>query len=224
MTFPFANNLVSVTGRPSQECYIFSNRLLYYPAFLGLVSSIPTPLSLRTSFSLLRRIDSLSLVKEPLRFRLLSPSWPEPPSSEPDQLGWPSPGGPMFWFLHDVVKHNYPALIANVIIKNIFPHGAADVQWNIWWYLLLFCTFYRSKLLFMCSGQDFFVKWFSLSVFPLLKIARRLRRNREGSGECRMVWKSRVTQNVVKFILTYNIFPSAVFRNWCLGDIKDLML
>lgn len=45
-------------------------------------------------------------------------------------------------------------------------------------YLLLFCTFYRSKLLFVCSGQDLFVKGFSLSVFPLLQIARCLRENK----------------------------------------------
>lgn len=63
-----------------------------YPAFLGLISSISTPLSFRTSFSLLLRIDSLSLVKEPLRFRLLSPSCPELASSAPDQVGRPSPG------------------------------------------------------------------------------------------------------------------------------------
>lgn len=63
----------------------------HYPAFLGVVSSIPTPFSLRTSFSLLLRIDSLSLVKEPLRFRLLSPSCPQPVSSALDQLGRPSP-------------------------------------------------------------------------------------------------------------------------------------
>ena len=153
----------------SRRCYTFSNRIFYYPAFLGLVSSIPTPLSLRTSFSLLRRIDSLSLVKEPLRLRLLSPSSPEPPSSAPDQLGWPSPEEPMNWFLHDVVK-TQPSWS--------FPHGATEMaspQQNTWWDLLLFCTFYRSKLLFMCSGQDLFVKWFSLSVFPLLQVARCLR-------------------------------------------------
>ncbi|MEQ2174780.1 hypothetical protein GOODEAATRI_011395, partial [Goodea atripinnis] len=64
--------------------------LEYYPAFLGVISSIPTPFSLRTSFSLLRRIDSLSLVKELLRF---SPSCVELPSSTLDQRGRPSPGG-----------------------------------------------------------------------------------------------------------------------------------
>ncbi|PWA25545.1 hypothetical protein CCH79_00019883, partial [Gambusia affinis] len=59
-----------------------------YPAFLGVISSIPTPFSLRTSFSLLRRIDSRSLVKELLRF---SPSCAAPPSSMLDQRGRPSP-------------------------------------------------------------------------------------------------------------------------------------
>ncbi|KAG7252696.1 hypothetical protein CRUP_033654 [Coryphaenoides rupestris] len=60
--------------------------------FLGAASSwAPTPFSLRTSFSLLRRMDSRSLVKEPL---LLRPPAPPPrPSSDPAQLARPSPGG-----------------------------------------------------------------------------------------------------------------------------------
>lgn len=67
-------------------------RWLPYPGFLGAGSSTSTPLSLRTSFSLLLRIDSLSLVKEPLRLRELSPSSLEPPpSSAPAQVGRPSP-------------------------------------------------------------------------------------------------------------------------------------
>lgn len=47
-----------------------------YPGFLGSLSrdELP-PFSLRTSFSLLRRIDARSLLKEPLLFREPEPSW-----------------------------------------------------------------------------------------------------------------------------------------------------
>lgn len=47
-----------------------------YPGFLGSLSrDEPPPFSLRTSFSLLRRIDARSLLKEPLLFREPEPSW-----------------------------------------------------------------------------------------------------------------------------------------------------
>lgn len=47
-----------------------------YPGFLGSLSRVePPPFSLRTSFSLLRRIDARSLLKEPLLFREPEPSW-----------------------------------------------------------------------------------------------------------------------------------------------------
>lgn len=48
-----------------------------YPGFLGSFSRTPPPLSLRTSFSLLRRIEARSLLKEPLRFREPEPSCEE---------------------------------------------------------------------------------------------------------------------------------------------------
>ncbi len=47
-----------------------------YPGFLGSLSrDEPPPFSLRTSFSLLRRIDARSLLKEPLLLREPEPSW-----------------------------------------------------------------------------------------------------------------------------------------------------
>lgn len=47
-----------------------------YPGFLGSLSrDEPPPFSLRTSFSLLRRIDARSLLKDPLLFREPEPSW-----------------------------------------------------------------------------------------------------------------------------------------------------
>lgn len=47
-----------------------------YPGFLGSLSrDEPPPFSLRTSFSLLRRIEARSLLKDPLLFREPEPSW-----------------------------------------------------------------------------------------------------------------------------------------------------